>query len=159
MKETPSQKYLRLKKVVCKLVVDILQRNPQALQNFKDIIAKNHEYNGLFEIASAYGHGDDGKGYYRLHLTLNLNHYDAGKMENIVYLTVCYVPVTDNGHEWDVKEMHERNMSNFSPVSQFIDYMESLSKPLECMQQLGILQGRKFSTPVPDGTQRELALF
>lgn len=155
-----NKKYLSLKRLANQVLVDLFTKNVTLVEGFKKIISHNTQYDGLFEIAHTYGYGDNGHGYYRLHLMLNLNNFDQGKMSEVLYLSVSYVPQPDNGHDWELAEVNERgDMGNFSPVYDFIKYMEKFSKEEACLAELHLLLKRKYPCPTKDTKERELATF
>ena len=151
-----KERYLLLKFRACQICKTILQNNPSLLSKIKQITNKENE-EGLIEIAETYGYGDDGNGYYRFHLVLNLDLFDKEDFTNFIYLVISYVPMPDNGYDWQVDEFHERDTSNFSPGIEFLNHLEILTEEKSATHELKRVSERKYSTCV-NKKQRELSL-
>ncbi|MBP6904770.1 MAG: hypothetical protein KBB91_01795 [Candidatus Pacebacteria bacterium] len=154
------KEYLKLKEKACIVCKTIFGQNQELVRSFNKVSELDGGSNdkGIFECALMYGDGDTGHGYYRLHLILNMKNYELKKYEDIVYIAVSYVPAPDNGYSWEVDEIHQRDMSNFSPVSQFIDYLKLLSEPDTALIEYNLLSERKYSTPVENIQDRKISI-
>jgi hypothetical protein len=129
----------------------------------KDLYAKLKKLageSGLIEIGHVYGSDDEGNGYYKFHLMLNINHienkysdknydsFDDIERRPILYLVCLYVPSPDNGYDWQEKTISEISQLNFHKAQILLEYLNIFLYYSACLKELVRLSERSFNTCV-----------
>ena len=147
---TLQNKYLKSKKLAVTQIKNFFARQfgSPSDDNLFEKLKRLAEEDGLIEIGFAYGDGDNGSGYYKAHLMLNLKKFEEKKFDDLVYLIIQYVPFPDVGHEFDDKEFSEITECNFTKALVLLQYMDVFTKQVSCRQEIQRLALREYPTCV-----------
>lgn len=138
--------YMSLKEDSNKQVREILNSDSVYFNNLLKKLEEKCGDSQMIEIGHAFGGGDNGHGYYQVHLMFNLGHLNNEK--DIVYLVEKYVPAPDCGHEWEVKEFSEVTECNFTKTTLLLMYMNVFATYCSCLNELERLAQRDYETCV-----------
>lgn len=136
--------YLSFKEDGDKLIREVF--NSRIGKEYLESLKNISEEDLLVEIGHAFGDGDNGRGYYQIHLMLNLNNLKTN--ESLFYLVQKFVPEPDCGHEWEIKEFSELDDCNFSKMLTLLVHMNLFCEYNSCLGEIIRLSERKYSTCV-----------
>ncbi len=113
--------YPRLKSVAYQAIKALFNKDTELRKSLEKIATTNYSRGGcpvpMIELAflpgweSGWENGS--KGCYRFHLILNFKYLKRRDKTNSLYLTVSHVPMTDNGHDWNVQEIDKHSAEPF----------------------------------------------
>lgn len=153
--------YIVLKKEVNQLAKRILEGNWGAWQNQKQKLFTLADDNGLIEAVVAIGDGDDGFGYYKASIILNIKNFRNKDFEDLIYLVIQYVPEVDADPiiPWETKEFHENEYFEFRKIFVLLEYMKQFDSYRMLKFEIHRLAERKYSTCVHSEDQGGISFY
>ncbi len=146
--EIKKKEYEHFKSLGNDTIKDVLTEDWGSFEDQKEKLFMLAGDEGMVEIGSAYGDGDNGTDYYRAHLMLNPKNFLNKDFDNVLYLIFESVPVPDGNYKPKLTEFSKLTELNFMNGLVLLEYMRRFTNPRLARLELERLSERRANTCV-----------